>query len=72
MTTPVEVIYFQKPCPHCKEPLFRVKKMYLEWSECRNKKCPYILSQPVTQPLPKRFPDIYNEPIPWQECFNRR
>lgn len=68
----VEVIYFPKPCPHCKEMLFRVEKMSVAWSECRNEKCPFIVNQPRTQPLPNRFPDLYNDPEPYTECYNRR
>ena len=67
----VEVIYFQKPCPHCKEPLFRVHKMYLEWSECRNKACPYLTSQvPMVKSV--RGVEIESDPEPFTCIFNRR
>lgn len=68
----IEITYFPKPCPHCKEPLFRVEKMSMAWSECRNKTCPFIVNQPVVRPLPNRFPDLINDPEPYVECFNRR
>lgn len=71
MTAPAEVIYFQKPCPHCKEPLFRARHMYEEWSECRNKKCPFLEGQ---EKYIHSVRGIVTErdPEPYTECYTRR
>jgi NAD-dependent DNA ligase len=71
MTTKAEVIYFPKPCPHCKDMLFRVEKMSAAWSECRNAKCPFIVNQ---APMVKKIRDVEwtEDPHPYTECHNRR
>ncbi len=58
-TNQVEVIYFPKPCPYCKQPLFRVEKMSASWLECRNEECAYLASYP-------------NDDQPYATSFNRR
>lgn len=71
MITKVEVIYFPKPCPHCAEPLFRVEKMSMAWSECRNKNCKFLIEQePMTKMV--RGVEFTEDPSPYAECFNRR
>jgi uncharacterized protein YbaR (Trm112 family) len=38
----VEIIFFPKPCPACKKPLYVVKKFSgTWWWECRDEKCGY-------------------------------
>lgn len=67
----VEVIYFPKPCPHCGEMLFRINKMSMAWSECRNTKCPFIVTQ---LPMKKTINghEFIEDPSPYTECLNRR
>lgn len=72
MTTPkVEVIYFQKPCPHCKEGLFRIEKMSASWLECRNEACPYIVNQ-VPEVKTIRGVDFTSDPYPFTCGHMRR
>jgi hypothetical protein len=61
----VEVIYFPKKCPHCKEILFPVKKMYNSWLECRNQECPYTFTEAAQN---ENRPD---DPYPFTCCYNR-
>jgi len=70
MTTKAEVIYFQKPCPHCKAMLFREDKRGMAWSECRNAKCSFIASQVPKKRIAHEV-TIEEEPQPYRECFNR-
>jgi hypothetical protein len=41
----VEVVVFDRPCPHCQQPLKRVIKLYFSFYECENQECPYLASQ---------------------------
>ncbi len=67
----VEIIHFPKLCPHCKQMLFRVEKMSMAWSECRNVNCSFFTSQ-VTAHRIIAGVTIEEEPRPYVECFNRK
>lgn len=67
----VEVIYFPKPCPHCKDILFPVNKMYHSWLECRNDNCAYLTS-PIQEELKAKamYPELF-EPQPYIYAYTR-